>query len=189
VDKLLAFLRASGEAEWAIMVELAMFGGLRLLDAAQLPCSAVVLEAGACFLQFTPSKTGKPMLLPAFPPLSGTLLPFLARSGPMLPGLACKSASCLSHRFSALLAAAGIDAMPVTLKNGRKVNRITFHSLRHSNRVWLAKLGLPPHLSMRLMGHSSASVHDGYLHERAVILPCNGTSARTAASAPAAILL
>lgn len=41
---------------------------------------------------------------------------------------------------------------------------ITFHGLRHTTNTWLAKAGVPKEIRMRLMGHKTSDVHDGYTH-------------------------
>lgn len=41
---------------------------------------------------------------------------------------------------------------------------IHFHGLRHTTNTWLAKAGVPREIRMRLLGHTTGDVHDGYTH-------------------------
>jgi integrase len=41
---------------------------------------------------------------------------------------------------------------------------ITVHGLRHTFGTWLARLGVPRDIRMRLMGHTSKDTHDIYIH-------------------------
>ena len=44
------------------------------------------------------------------------------------------------------------------------ISKRTFHALRHSFTSALANAGVAPELRMKLTGHKSAAVHQGYTH-------------------------
>lgn len=57
----------------------------------------------------------------------------------------------LVERLHDACAAAGIEDMVV-------------HGLKHAFTSWLAKSGVPKEIRMRLLGHATQDVHDGYTH-------------------------
>ena len=49
-------------------------------------------------------------------------------------------------------------------EEGRRVNPLTFHSLRHAAATWLRDAGVSESLAMELIGHDSVSVDRSYVH-------------------------
>jgi integrase len=65
--------------------------------------------------------------------------------------------------------AAGIDSE--TVRTSRHAfSQKSFHSLRHSFASALANSGVPADLRMKLTGHKSATVHQGYTHHELEVL-------------------
>ena len=53
--------------------------------------------------------------------------------------------------------------------NGRSVNALTFHSLRHSFSSLLANAGVPEELRMAMVGHTSRDTHKRYTHHELAV--------------------
>jgi integrase len=64
----------------------------------------------------------------------------------------------LSRSFLGLMRKAGVAAEDI------KGNKRSFHSFRHGFTSRLANAGIAPELRMRLTGHQSAAIHQGYTH-------------------------
>jgi integrase len=58
---------------------------------------------------------------------------------------------------------AGIDRHDVQL-GANKMARKSYHGIRHSFTSALANAGVAPEIRMKLVGHKSAAVHQGYTH-------------------------
>ncbi len=168
--KLVAYLRAAGEWEWLTVCMIARYAGLRLVDSACVSGAAVSFADGACLLDVTAGKTGKAEVIPVFEPLASFLRAHPEKAGKLAPGLAEMSASVLSKRFSALCDGSGICPQILTLPNGRRHRRISFHSLKHSYVTDLSRRGIPQHLRMKLSAHVSESSHQVYDHVGALDL-------------------
>lgn len=171
---------AAPTEEWRGLVLVAAFTGLRLGDAARLSWEAVDLEAK--LITLIPSKTKrkkKEVTIPIHPDLLAYLLaaPVADDSpaAPVFPKLATLkvgSRNGLSDKFSALMAAAGVDrGKPSrTIAEGEEkgAGRITwergFHSLRHTFTTWLRNAGVSEEDRMTLTGHSTRESHSIYSH-------------------------
>ena len=84
-----------------------------------------------------------------------------------VPGLAGKGPGGrhgLSESFKTIVRRAGISLQEVQGGGVRKLNKRTFHALRHSLVSALANAGVAAELRMKITGHSSAAVHRGYTH-------------------------
>ena len=68
------------------------------------------------------------------------------------------------EQIQAIMEAAGIDRGVVQGGGTRKLATRSFHSLRHSFSSALMNAGVPEELRMRLTGHRSKAVHQGYSH-------------------------
>jgi integrase len=69
--------------------------------------------------------------------------------------------------FGRLMAKAGIDQGVIRERGegvSRKTSALSFHSLRHSFNSILANAEVPQELRMKLTGHSSVDMNDGYTH-------------------------
>jgi len=157
VERMLAV--ATGEYRGAILV--ALYTGLRYRDVAHLAWEQVQGDA----LVLAPHKTGRHGIRVAIP-LHQTLRAYLAglrRSGPLVfPELArTYSARCTARRFGYVRRDTGLPA------------EATFHWLRHTVATRLKEAGVPEDVRRRILGHTQAATHDGYVHglaqERAAI--------------------
>lgn len=158
---------------WLTAALLGRYCGLRLQDAANLRCDAASVVAGVSVLSYRAGKTGRLETVPILHADLATRLQNLPVGTFVCPALAGKTAPTLSRQFSALLEAAGVVSPVVTTASSRTYRQFSFHSLRHSFRSWLAKLGVPENLSMQLCGHTSARVHAGYDHSTVLDLHNN----------------
>lgn len=162
---LIASLRRAENWDWLTTAMNMRYAGLRLTDAARMVGEGVTFHGEACLICLTPGKTDNPEVLPVFEPLAGYLKALKAAGGPLAPSLASLSPSCLSKQMSALFDSAGIDGQIVTLANGRRHRRVSGHSLKHSFVTWLARLGIPESLRMKMSAHVTEEAHRGYNHE------------------------
>ena len=141
--------------EWAGLITLAAFTGLRLGDLLRLEDKHVV----GTDLQLVTEKTSKSLKIPLAPPC---LRWIGERKGKFFPTLARQSKGTTSTQFTRLMAKAGIDR-DVNL-SGDLTARRSFHSLRHTFISWLADRGVNPDVRQKLTGHSSPGIHAGYSH-------------------------
>jgi len=167
-DKIIAWLKEKQWDEWVSMVLLARWAGMRMMDAVNLSRSNVVADgAGGYSLQFVAGKTGSPVVVPCCPVLAEHLSRFMWVKGEFLcPNLRLCSNSMLSNAFADILDAAGIDCGK-HLVNGRWRRRKTFHSLRTSFCMGLARAGMPEELRMLVAGHSTKRAHASYMKHTA----------------------
>jgi integrase len=171
VSELAALLSVAAPSEWATLILLGFYSGGRLSDLARLSWDAVDLAAGT--ITFTQGKTHGRVVVPIHPEL-GEHLSLIAgdRGGPLCPTLALTPATGrdgLSRQFIGLMSQAGIDPQEVkTSKHAFPLK--SFHSLRHAFASELANSGVPADLRMKLTGHKSTQVHQGYTHHELDVL-------------------
>lgn len=169
---------------WADMA-LASFalGGLRLGEVCCLRWENVDFKRDVVTVETTKTDTTLEQVLP--PLLKARLLArreIVEEAEPyMFPDMARRyqrEDSSISSEFSALLRAAGIvRAMPeTTLKgNRKKVNPLSFHSLRHSFcTLGRCDSGVVPDIMRSIVGHNSELIERGYTtanieHKRAAV--------------------
>jgi integrase len=81
-------------------------------------------------------------------------------------------ASAISNAFSDLLLQVGLRAKPVSASHRsrgighsgrRKINALSFHSLRRTATTLLHEAGVPSTVAQALVGHDSAEVHSDYI--------------------------
>lgn len=163
-EKLRQFLVSSSmrdSGSWLTMIHLSRYAGLRLMDAVNLPTSAI--QDG--ILIYTARKTGESHCVPVLPPLAKYLsIAGVSEGVHFCPMLIGRKQSNLSGRFGELMDMAGIK-VPTVESNGRTIRRCTAHSLRHAFVTWLAKSGVPRDVAKQLSGHASNASHAVYLHE------------------------
>jgi len=84
----------------------------------------------------------------------------------LFPSLAGRPISPLSKYFRHLMERARIKQRVIRERqtNGRSVNALSFHSLRHSFSSLLANAGVREELRMALVGHAGRDVHAQYTH-------------------------
>ena len=70
----------------------------------------------------------------------------------------------LSEGFKRIMGKAGVDLQTVKGQGQRSISKRTFHALRHSFTSALANEGVPEELRMKLTGHTTKAVHQGYTH-------------------------
>lgn len=171
--EIVALLKAASP-EWKSAILLAAFQGLRLGDATKLQWSNINFEERT--LKLRPAKTKakkKDLVLPLHSSLEAHLktLKMPEEDGPICPKLSqCKPGgySGLSRQFQAIMKTAGIEQESIEAegKKGRKFNKRTFHSLRHSYVTQLEAAGVAPDQRMKLAGHSDAKSHARYTHTK-----------------------
>lgn len=59
---------------------------------------------------------------------------------------------------------AGIDRQQVQSSKNRKFSGVSFHSMRHSFASALANARISADVRMKLTGHKSLGIHQGYTH-------------------------
>ena len=161
-DAEIGLLVAAAGGEWKTMLLVGSFTGLRLSDCAGLEWKGVDLAAGT--ITTTMQKTGKEITIPMHPSLLAHFETLAGTDAPeqfVMPTLAAKRGggrSGLSQGFTSLLRTAGVPAVDA------KGNPRSFHSLRHGFTSRLANAGIAPELRMKLTGHQSAAIHQGYTH-------------------------
>jgi integrase len=161
-DPEVAMLVAAAEGEWRTLVLVGNFTGLRLGDCAKLEWRGVDLTAGT--ISIVMQKTSKPITIPMHPSLLAHFETLAGTDAPepfVLPMLAHKNHGGrmgLSRSFLGLMRKAGVAAEDI------KGNKRSFHSFRHGFTSRLANAGIAPELRMRLTGHQSAAIHQGYTH-------------------------
>lgn len=160
INQLRDWLLHSNEAhkkEWIVAIDLARWNGLRLMDAVSITPQNIDTEN--YILDFVCRKTGERMVVPMHPAVDSIVSMYGFCSC-----LRLKSKSQLSQTFTRLLDKAGIKNPFTISASGKKLRSVSFHSLRHSFITDLKKKGVPEEITMRLAGHKSRRVHDGYSH-------------------------
>jgi integrase len=134
-------------AEFALLVRLMLYTGLRLGDAATLMVSQIDFREGT--LEKTMAKVSRPVRFPVMP----SLLERLPREGRFVfPSLAAKYAKaphCLSTRFRRLFRKAGITGEP---------GQYCAHCLRTTFASVCAERGVPLAVIQSWLGHTSQEV-------------------------------
>jgi integrase len=156
----------AAESDWKGAILLGYYTGARLSDVANMHWSAIDWQKKT--LQFTPSKTKKPLAIPLHPQLERELRknPGIGKA-PIFPTLAEKDTGGrfgLSGRFAAIMEKAGIEGKHTQASGGRMLSSLSFHSLRHSFASAMANAGVAPEVRMKLTGHSDKDVHASYTH-------------------------
>jgi integrase len=158
-------LAAAATGDWRIAILLGYYTGARISDVANLRWSAV--DWNKKLIQFTPSKTKKPVTIPLHPQLESELLkkPGIGNAlmFPTLAGKDTGGGKGLSQQFAAVMEKAGIDSRR-TSGGRRTLSRLTYHSLRHSFNSALANRGVSQEIRQKLTGHSSADMNRIYTH-------------------------
>jgi len=159
VNSILAIMRW---IDWITIILLGFYCGMRLGDARSQTWAAIDFEKRV--IVRVPKKTKRPQHLKAkvlITPLHPVLYNHLLRVKEMCcdspyvtPSLVDRPISNLSQEFVAIIVAAGIDPIRITLPNGRKVCVLSFHSLRHAFATLLKRAGAPDKEWATLTGHA-----------------------------------
>jgi integrase len=167
---------ALADDEWRSMIYFGLYSAQRLGDICRLTWDNVDLEANV--IRLIASKTNKRIVVPIAPPLRDHIdtLPVSDVPGaPLHPRAYAfysnpKLITNVSNGFARLLAQAGLRGPRVHQNTGKghlgrkTVNRLTFHSLRHSAVSLLKDAGVPQATVQELVGHSSAEMSAHYTH-------------------------
>jgi integrase len=169
---------AVADPEWRSLILFGLYTGQRLSDLVNLAWNNIDLERGEVRLMTL--KTGRTMIIPMAPPLRSHIESLPASDDPRAPlhprAFAILSrtgnASILSSAFSDLLVQAGLRAKPaprdhrsrgIGHSGRRRINELSFHSLRRTATTLLHEAGVPPSVCQALIGHDSEEVHHDYI--------------------------
>ena len=168
ICRVLTYLRTTSQSslaqEFADMLLLGYYTGLRLSDVAELEQSEI--QEDAHFLSLQPNKVrySKPrlLLIPLAPQARACILRRLTqmKDAPYLfhPTARKRPTKPLSQAFRAC----GV------LKNG--TGRASFHSLRATFISLMDEAGIPPHLTDAITGHAGGGMHARYTQPSAAAL-------------------
>jgi integrase len=167
------------DPEWRSLVIFGLYSGQRLGDIARLSWANIDLQRGE--MRLTTSKTGRVMVIPLAPPLRSHIESLPAGDNPSAPlhpracdalGHAGNNMGALSAQFAELLVQAGLRAAPaprshqsrgVGHSGRRRINELSFHSLRRTATSLLHEAGVPASVAQALIGHDSEEIHHDYI--------------------------
>jgi integrase len=159
-------LMRAAEGEWRAAILLGYCTGARLGDVANMRWDAI--DWRNKIIQFTPSKTKRPVTIPLHPQLERELLKRAgigkAKMFPTLAGKGTGGRHGLSGRFTAIMEKAGIEPKRTQASGGRRLSNLSFHSLRHSFNSAMANAGIAQEVRQKLTGHTSAETNKVYTH-------------------------
>ena len=170
-------LLATADEEWKGLILAGYYSGQRLGDVARLRWRQVNFELGE--LTFSTSKTSRLVQTPIGMPLLEYLksrAENVTPDQPVFPAandLVTKSKGQvrrLSNQFYEILVAAGLAAKRKKASTGaghgvkRKVNELSFHSLRHTLTSDLKNAGVSEVIAMDWVGHDSRAISRVYTH-------------------------
>lgn len=159
-------------ADWRTAILVGVQTGLRLGDATSLTEGHLNLKAG--YLEITPEKTDKPVVIALAPQLRAHLesLPKRGATAALMPKLFGRKTGSngenagLSNEFRRLMVKAGIVAKVGKKKTGkgRQMSKKTFHSLRHTFTTALAESGAADAVTKSMTGHTTDEAFRRYIH-------------------------
>jgi integrase len=174
-----ALIEAAESEDWKGLISVAYYCGQRLGDCANLQWHQIDLAGEIKTIRFQQGKTGKevPMVIhPALQKILSALrehrkvVPLSSEDDEafVFPELAQRNISPLSKYFRGLMARAGIKQRVIRERDesgsGRRVNALSFHSLRHTFNSVLANAGIPEETRMALTGHTTRQMNQTYTH-------------------------
>ncbi len=171
LDELRVVLRETAGTEWESLVRLGLYTGQRLGDLAGLRWGQVDFVADE--IRWATQKTGRVVVVPICAPLREHLLSMASGDDPnglLHPRAGSIGVNHLSREFGEVLARCGFRAKQKHRKvkdreaERRKVNELTFHSLRHSAVSMMKNAGISPAVVQDLVGHDSDAVSRAYTH-------------------------
>lgn len=150
--------------EWATIILLGYYAGLRLSDAVTLTWASVDFAGGR--LRVETRKTGDNLEIPLHPSLEAHLAKLAGDKGgticPTLAAVPVSGRSGLSKQFLAIMRRAGIGNDSVQTGGHRQLSRLSFHALRASFNSSLHNRGVSQEVRKKLTGHKSNAVNDRY---------------------------
>src|SRR6266480_3956760 len=165
----IAALIDNAKGDWRGAILCAFYTGLRLRDVTELQWNAINWKEQK--ITVTTRKTRKDVIVPIHPQFGAWLKEQTRGIGkaPVFPTLAGKSGggkSGLSMQFKRIMDKAGIKGRVLRHATGagRSQSSLSCHSLRHSFNSALANAGVSPEIRMKLTGHSSTEMNQGYTH-------------------------
>jgi integrase len=174
-----ALIEAAESEDWKGLISVAYYCGQRLGDCANLKWNQVDLTGEIKLIRFRQGKTGKEVPIVIHPALAKILsalreqrkvVPLSSDDDEafVFPSLAGRNISPLSKHFRGLMAQAGIKQRVIRERDesgsGRRVNALSFHSLRHTFNSVLANAGIPEETRMALTGHTTRQMNQTYTH-------------------------
>lgn len=153
--QIMEFLLTGNERmrQWGRAAALSLMSGCRLEDAVTMDQGSIVKGV----LTYQQHKTGKVIACPLV--VAEWLSVIIeTKKGPVSPTLFAefqkRQNASLSPEFTGLVSEAGIEQKFTVFKNGRKVARKTFHSLRHTLRTAIVSSGGSDAQADVVLGHS-----------------------------------
>lgn len=167
-EQVSALVKTAG-GDWRGLILTAFYIGARLNDCANLRWRNVDLVSEIKTLRFEQGKTQREIVVVVHPALEDFLLSLPAPKSDdafLFPSLAQRKINSLSQEFRRLMLRARIEQHVIRerTKQGRNVNALSFHSLRHSFSSLLANAGIAEETRMALTGHTTRAMHQGYTH-------------------------
>ena len=154
--------------EWETLILFGYYTSARLGDSTKMLWDKMNLTDGT--MEFFEGKNQKWIVLPMHPELQRHLLKLAGidkaqkHITPKMAKLGPGGRHDLSEGFKRIVVKAGLSLQTVESSGVRNISKRTFHALRHSFTSALANAGIAPELRMKLTGHKSAAVHNGYTH-------------------------
>jgi integrase len=170
IDQLRALLKAAPTRDWKGIILVDFYTGARLQDVANLTWASVDLYER--LISFTARKTGEPIVIPMHAELHSFMLelpaPDSAKASvfPSLAGKKTSGKSGLSMAFNRIMEMAKVrgEVAREGKGEGRNINTLTFHSLRHSFNSIMANAGVSQEVRQKLTGHVSPEMNKRYTH-------------------------
>lgn len=164
----------AAEGEWKTLLMIGYYTAARLSECCRVEWKHLDFVTGTIKFPITKAGKGKGHVMPLHPELSKHLQSIAGdTAGPVMPKLASVRVSGrrgLSQHFMGIMEKAGLDPQKVKGAGKRELHRRSFHALRHSFTSALANAGVSSELRMKLTGHKSSQVHDGYTHHELATL-------------------
>jgi integrase len=183
-EQVTALIGAADSEDWKGLISVAYYCGQRLGDCANLKWNQVDLTGEIKLIRFRQGKTGKEVPIVVHPALEKFLSALRERrkivplscdhdEAFVFPDLAARHISPLSKYFRGLIARARIKQRVIRERDqsgsGRRVNALSFHSLRHGFNSFLANAGIPEETRMALTGHTTREMNQRYTHRELAI--------------------
>jgi integrase len=164
------------DPEWQSLIRFGFYTGQRLGDLATLRWSNIDLVRGE--IRFVTAKTGRRMIIPLSDGLRSHIASLKSSDHaeavihPRAFSILEKNgnASMLSRQFGELLSQAGLRAAAPHRNTGktrtsrRKLNALSFHSLRRTATTLLHEAGIAGAVAQALIGHDSEAIHEHYVN-------------------------
>ena len=168
-------LLSVADEEWRSMILFGLYTAQRLSDISSLTWGQIDFERKE--ILFTTEKTGRNMAIPAHDAL-WSHVKSLKRGLPESPlhprAFKMKretGVAGISRGFRHVMVKSGLVASYEHQRErteegdtSKRVNELSFHSLRHAAATWLRDVGVSESIAMEIVGHDSKSVDRAYVH-------------------------